>query len=590
MYIDQKKILGIDITDKNEKEKIWSSYVEAFKKGAYNFIKEEYDPVAREIIPRKYFSGGALLVLPEIDTAKKPGKPFRNSSLVQFQGEPDVSNAQIPQKDDSSKIEKVKSLYPDYPSETTSQNDDHWTESAKSFAEKKKGDPVPVKFYKAVLEQLSPESQILDVATGDGSFLSYVMRTFKNFFGFDISAGVLERAIKINKIPQEKLQQGNIKDVDLGKDKWDVIMASDVLLYLSPEELAKVMKKFHDALTKDGKLAIRWNAGDNKYIAKQDGRGAVYVDEHFLKTLLPLFGFEVESINKEPVEIYAAQTKKEGRKKIYMDYWYVIAKKGSVEKKDYPVAHTVASLEGPNYATIHNYTIDPDSVKIKIITQPDVVSRDFIERPVEPDKLDGLGKTIDQVVGSSPDKESILLAFNGVQGNFWTADSGVIVDGRLIIKPAGVRAIFQKDGHVPLNGDYWVFSLDQNDRGIYKVRVTNGNLPDDFHVRNGLLGPPLMENGESMINQIQFNQRPESAGNHVNWPRDQRMSMSAIGYTKEGKLVYLALVGDPNDLTRQGPQIDDLVSEFKKQGVLMRYYWVVAWMFRHITKMRMVRK
>ena len=37
---------------------IYDQYIEAFKKGAYNYIKEDYDSATQEIIPRKYFSGG----------------------------------------------------------------------------------------------------------------------------------------------------------------------------------------------------------------------------------------------------------------------------------------------------------------------------------------------------------------------------------------------------------------------------------------------------------------------------------------------------------------------------------------------------
>ncbi len=62
-YADKQKTAGIDIADKNEKEKIWARYVEAFSKGAFNFIKEEYDPATRSTIPRKYFSGGTDLAM-----------------------------------------------------------------------------------------------------------------------------------------------------------------------------------------------------------------------------------------------------------------------------------------------------------------------------------------------------------------------------------------------------------------------------------------------------------------------------------------------------------------------------------------------
>ena len=68
-YVDRNKILGVNIDDPKEAESIWGRYVEAFKKGAYSFIREEYDPVAQETIPRKYFAGGMSM---KIDLAMAP--------------------------------------------------------------------------------------------------------------------------------------------------------------------------------------------------------------------------------------------------------------------------------------------------------------------------------------------------------------------------------------------------------------------------------------------------------------------------------------------------------------------------------------
>ncbi len=42
----------------NDVEGIYQQYLQAFKKGVYNYIKEDLDPVTQQIIPRKYFSGG----------------------------------------------------------------------------------------------------------------------------------------------------------------------------------------------------------------------------------------------------------------------------------------------------------------------------------------------------------------------------------------------------------------------------------------------------------------------------------------------------------------------------------------------------
>ena len=58
VYVDQNKTKGIDTNDKEVNQKIYDQYIESFKKGVYNFIKEDLDPATQEVIPRKYFSGG----------------------------------------------------------------------------------------------------------------------------------------------------------------------------------------------------------------------------------------------------------------------------------------------------------------------------------------------------------------------------------------------------------------------------------------------------------------------------------------------------------------------------------------------------
>ncbi len=58
VYSNQNKIAGVDLADKDQKEKIYQRYIAAYKQGVFNFIKEETDPVTNETLPRKYFSGG----------------------------------------------------------------------------------------------------------------------------------------------------------------------------------------------------------------------------------------------------------------------------------------------------------------------------------------------------------------------------------------------------------------------------------------------------------------------------------------------------------------------------------------------------
>ncbi len=62
VYADQGKVAGVETDDKAMKQRIYEQYLAAFKKGAYNLIKEEADENG-DLIPRKYFSGGEIFDL-----------------------------------------------------------------------------------------------------------------------------------------------------------------------------------------------------------------------------------------------------------------------------------------------------------------------------------------------------------------------------------------------------------------------------------------------------------------------------------------------------------------------------------------------
>ncbi len=61
VYNNQNKINGLQASKDLNVDQIYQSYLQAFKKGTYNFIREEQDPLTQQSIPRKYFSGGVNL-------------------------------------------------------------------------------------------------------------------------------------------------------------------------------------------------------------------------------------------------------------------------------------------------------------------------------------------------------------------------------------------------------------------------------------------------------------------------------------------------------------------------------------------------
>ncbi|MBF0489693.1 MAG: hypothetical protein HQL15_03625 [Candidatus Omnitrophica bacterium] len=59
IYGNQSKVkLGINQADSRINEAIFNQYLQAYKKGVFNYIKEDVNQVTREASPRKYFSGG----------------------------------------------------------------------------------------------------------------------------------------------------------------------------------------------------------------------------------------------------------------------------------------------------------------------------------------------------------------------------------------------------------------------------------------------------------------------------------------------------------------------------------------------------
>ncbi len=60
IYTNKAKVKGVNIDDVKDNDKIYQQYLKAYKKGVFNYIKEDVDQLTKQPLPRKYFSGGAL--------------------------------------------------------------------------------------------------------------------------------------------------------------------------------------------------------------------------------------------------------------------------------------------------------------------------------------------------------------------------------------------------------------------------------------------------------------------------------------------------------------------------------------------------
>ncbi|MBI3601302.1 MAG: fructose-bisphosphate aldolase class I [Candidatus Omnitrophica bacterium] len=100
VYADKSTVKGVNLSDPSVKEQIYQQYLKAYKKGVFNYIKEE-PGAAGQTIPRKYFSGGfdsALVVNVVKDDPTIAGRihttaTFKVEAAVKTNGAPLVVTA-----------------------------------------------------------------------------------------------------------------------------------------------------------------------------------------------------------------------------------------------------------------------------------------------------------------------------------------------------------------------------------------------------------------------------------------------------------------------------------------------------------------
>ncbi len=89
-YAGKNLVAGVTSGEKMVKEKVYERYVAAYRKGVFNYIKEDSVTAGGDAVPRKYFSGGENLYIPVLsrkgtfDKAQSfTGDSFRVAVVIQ---------------------------------------------------------------------------------------------------------------------------------------------------------------------------------------------------------------------------------------------------------------------------------------------------------------------------------------------------------------------------------------------------------------------------------------------------------------------------------------------------------------------------
>ncbi len=92
VYANQQKVAGIDDIEKKVKEDIYHQYLVAYKKGVYNFIREEESTR----MPRKYFSGGLSVGINDIKVSDNAQTTPSTVQIFQVDASPVGEGTLIP--------------------------------------------------------------------------------------------------------------------------------------------------------------------------------------------------------------------------------------------------------------------------------------------------------------------------------------------------------------------------------------------------------------------------------------------------------------------------------------------------------------
>jgi SAM-dependent methyltransferase len=166
-----------------------------------------------------------------------------------------------------------------------------------------------------MVERVGDAGRICDIACGPGQVARYLKDRGAQTVGFDLSAGMIENARRLN--PDIEFVQGDMRALDAVADAaFAGIVAAYAIVNIPRDQLPLVFREFRRILRTDGILLLSFHVGDEvRHITDLHGT-PVELDFFFyspatVKALMADAGFTVdESIEREPYPDVEAQTRR----------------------------------------------------------------------------------------------------------------------------------------------------------------------------------------------------------------------------------------------------------------------------------------
>lgn len=146
-------------------------------------------------------------------------------------------------------------------------------------------------------------AHVLDLGCGTG-LMGERLRSFASFIeGYDISAGMLRKAAA--KRVYDRLERVDLQRLEAGERRADLVAIADVLMYLGA--LDRILSTVADMTLPGGLLAFSLERHDGpEPMVLRASRRYAHSEPH-LRDLLARLGFEIVSIDREPIRFDRGQ-------------------------------------------------------------------------------------------------------------------------------------------------------------------------------------------------------------------------------------------------------------------------------------------
>ncbi|HNV86451.1 MAG TPA: methyltransferase domain-containing protein, partial [Candidatus Omnitrophota bacterium] len=245
---------------------------------------------------------------------------------------------------------------------TPEDNENYWRKFVRIFEKSKLGDPAQL-FPAGVITAELPDrnADIFEFGMGMGRLLKELWaQGYHNLTGSDFADEIIEDARQyLGELDPSRLITADVRKYRPAEgERYDGVIASDVMLYLTPEEQLAALRLIGEMIGEEGKAFIRWAPGKNRVEIKKkklpDGeevKGWVFtVTPEYFRALIEMSGLKLaREIEDQTV------TLPDGREQ---HYWIAVVESAgqsrgqslgsavAVQKRPEPGVGSWASLRG----------------------------------------------------------------------------------------------------------------------------------------------------------------------------------------------------------------------------------------------------